>query len=498
MGHDRRQLLLIAAIAAAIWLVWKFLAPDIDLEEALGDISDTLGAWTYGAVGLLAFLETGAFVGLVVPGETVVVLGGAIAGQGEIEVILLIAIVWCSAFAGDTVSYLIGRRFGRDLVLRHGHKIRITPERFAQVERHFERHGGSTILIGRFIGIVRALAPFVAGSSGMRYRAMAPYSVLGTGLWSATFIVLGYIASRNLNAVLDAAERGSFWFGVLLVTVIASVLAVRFMRVPENRARLAEGLERRLERSAPGRWVLALARRSERYVRFVWGRLTPGNLGLELTSLVAVIAVGGFVFGAYVGIVAGDPGPTPGDETSADIAEALRAAWLTSVAKIVTALGAWAAVTGVAVAAGAWLAWRRAWAELAVLVLGLATLLVAVPEIKDEVARPRPAGSLVGVEGQALPSGHAAYSAIYVWLAATIAIREAPSWVHRGALIAAGIAVAALVGLSRVYLGAHYMSDVSAGWGLGAAVFAIFGAVALVISHLRNNQPAQAPPAQPG
>src|SRR5206468_7855185 len=106
-------------------------------------------------------------------------LGGAVAGQGQTSLEATIAAVWFGAWAGDTVSFLIGRRLGRDFIVRHGPKLRITPERFAAVEGYFRRHGGKTILIGRFIGLVRAMAPFTAGSSGMRYRAFVPFSILG-------------------------------------------------------------------------------------------------------------------------------------------------------------------------------------------------------------------------------------------------------------------------------------------------------------------------------
>jgi undecaprenyl-diphosphatase len=176
-------------VVAAVLLVGAWFISsrfeDLDLQQLLVDVASTLGEWTYALAGLLAFLETGAFVGLVVPGETFVVLAGAVAGVGETNIYITIAIVWFSAWAGDSVSFLIGRRLGRGFIQRHGPKIRITPERFRQVEAYFARHGGKTILVGRFIGLVRALAPFIAGSSGMAYRAFAPYSVLGT-LCSAT------------------------------------------------------------------------------------------------------------------------------------------------------------------------------------------------------------------------------------------------------------------------------------------------------------------------
>jgi undecaprenyl-diphosphatase len=133
------------------------------------------------------------------------------------------------------------------------------------------------------------------------------------------------------------------------------------------------------------------------------------------------------------------------------------------------------------------LAVRRRWAELGVLAFGLGLTFVGVHELKAEVGRPRPAGGLVDVSGSSFPSGHAAYSTFYVWLAMTIVVRLRPG-ISRGAVfVTAGIAIAALVGLSRVYLDVHHLSDVNAGWALGAAAFSLCAAVGLVITTLRQN-----------
>src|SRR5918996_1398551 len=166
--HRFRLLLLVAAVLGAYFAI-KRLLPDVDLQQLLEDVSNTLGAWTYLLVGFFAFAETGAFIGLLVPGETTMLLGGAVAGQGAIDVYLLIAIAWFAAWLGDTFSFFLGRRLGREFVLQHGPRVGITHERFEKVEEYFGRHGGKTIFIGRWISLVRALAPFIAGSTGMRY-----------------------------------------------------------------------------------------------------------------------------------------------------------------------------------------------------------------------------------------------------------------------------------------------------------------------------------------
>ncbi len=215
------------------------------LETVLLDVGDALGTWTYAVVGLLAFLETGAFIGLVAPGETAVIAGGVIAGQGKIDVVALLLLVWACAAAGDSASYLIGRRLGRGFLVEHGPRVQITPERLAQVERYFDRHGGSTILVGRFIGIVRALAPFIAGASKMPYRTFLPYDVVGCGLWSAAFVLLGYFSWRNIDRAAEIASRGSLGIGTVAALGVGGYLAFRYLRTSEHRAAVRERVRRR-------------------------------------------------------------------------------------------------------------------------------------------------------------------------------------------------------------------------------------------------------------
>jgi membrane protein DedA with SNARE-associated domain/membrane-associated phospholipid phosphatase len=500
----RRRRLAMAAIAAAVaggYVLFSRLVPHDELQHLLEDVSNALGSWTYLLAGVFAFVETGAFVGLVVPGETVMLVCGAVAGQGAIDLYILIAIAWFAAWAGDTTSFLIGRRLGRGFILRHGPRLNITHERFEQVEDYFARHGGKTIFLGRFIGLVRALAPFIAGSSGMRYRVFLPYSILGAGILNTAVILLGYAFSRSIDTAAQYAGRGAFLLGTLIVLVVASVYSYRRLREAENR----RAAVRWMEGHAATRWLVALVRRFEPQLRFLWNRVTPGGtFGLEFTSLMAILAVAGFVVVGYTAIVTGDPGPTPGDVTAVDVAAELRAEWLVDVAKAVTTLGSLGLVLPLAALCGLLLAWRRRWAELGVLAVGLGLTFAGVHELKAAVDRPRPAGGLVDVSGSSFPSAHAAYSTFYVWLAVTIVMRLRAGMARGALLVAAGIALAALVGLSRVYLDVHYLSDVNAGWALGAAAFSLCAAVALVITTIRSsvgpvrqNEPDAAPAGAP-
>jgi membrane protein DedA with SNARE-associated domain/membrane-associated phospholipid phosphatase len=477
-------LVVIALAIAGLYYLISRIFPHEHLQELLEDISNTLGAWTYLIVGLFAFAETGAFVGLVVPGETVMLLGGAVAGQGAISIYLLIAIAWFSAWAGDTTSFFIGRRLGREFIIRNGPRFGLAQERFERVEDYFSRHGGKTIFIGRFVGIVRAFAPFVAGSSGMRYRGFVPFSILGTGLWASAHILIGYAFSRTIDTAAKYAGRGALLLGTLIVVAVGSIWLYRRLRVEENR----RAAVRWMERHAATRWVVVLARRFRPQLEFLWDRVTPGGtFGLEFTSLMAVLAVAAYVVVAYTVTISGDPGPTAGDSTARDIAESLRAAWLVDVAKVVTRLGSAPVVWPLAGISAIALALRRRWAEVWVLVAGMAILILGVHELKEAVDRPRPLGGLVGFSGASFPSGHAAYSVFYLWLAVTTVIRLRPGMARGALVIALGIVLAVAIGLSRVYLGVHYLSDVTSGWALGAASFSLCAAVALVISAVRQN-----------
>jgi membrane protein DedA with SNARE-associated domain/membrane-associated phospholipid phosphatase len=472
------------AIVAALGVAYYLFTQVLDLESILESVAKTLGPWTYALVGFFAFAETGAFIGLIAPGETVMLLGGAIAGQGTINVYVLIALAWTMACAGDVTSFFLGRRLGREFLLKHGPRFGFSHDRLHQVEDFFSRHGGKTIFLGRFVGFVRAFAPFIAGSSGMRFRQFFPYSVLGCGIWIGTVVVIGYVFSRSIDTAINYAGKGAVILGTLIVVVVGVVWATRYLRVPENRAKAV----RWMDDHAATHWIVAFARRHEKGLRLIGDRLTPGGtFGLEFTSLMAVLAVALFVLIAYIVVVEGDPGPTTGDETAIEVAKALRCGFLTDFSKVITFLGSGAFVWPLTIVCAAALAWARRWTEVCVLLAGMVLIQLGFTELKVLIDRPRPPEPLVGSSGSSFPSGHAAHSVIYVWAATTIVVRLRPGMARATLVVVAGIVLTVLVGLSRVYLNVHYLSDVSAGWALGAAAFSICAAIGLVVSQLRHN-----------
>jgi membrane-associated protein len=209
----------LAAIGFALTLAGVIRLPD--LEGALTDLSDTLGAWTYALVGGLAFLETGAFVGLVAPGETAVVLGGVVAAEGGVSLVPMLLIVWVAAAAGDLASFMLGRRLGRPFLVVRGPRLGITPDRLVRVDSFFDRHGPKAILVGRFVGLVRAVAPFLAGASGMRLRGFLPWSLLGTLAWASAFTLVGYAFHESFESAAQLVTHVLFGAAVAAALVLA-------------------------------------------------------------------------------------------------------------------------------------------------------------------------------------------------------------------------------------------------------------------------------------
>lgn len=462
------------------------------IERFIADLAHGLGAWAYLLVAGMAYMETAAFAGLVAPGEIAVLVGGVLAGEGTLSIYVLCGLVWLAAVLGDTTGFFLGRRLGRNFLLRHGPKVRINEERLAQVDRYFERHGGKTILIGRFIGFVRPLMPFLAGASGMQFRRFFPYDLLSAGAWSTIFAVLGYVFWRSFAQVSAAAGKGTLIFGATVVTIVVVIALVRRLRKPEVRGRVRAWAERQMRR--PGIRPIAAALRPvwravAPQLRFLAQRLAPGSpLGLEFTTLLAASAIGSYVFALYTSLIVDGARLTPADEFTANLVAHIRTGALTEIAKILSAFGSLGAVATIVAVSCIVLVWRRLRIEAIVLLAGAVLTPLAVQIAKHAIDRPRPVGGLVDAAGPSFPSGHAAYAVAYVALA-LVAWMVAPRWTHRVAMVVAAVVFAALIGASRVYLGVHYWSDVAAGWALAVTVYATCGAFGMIAVHLRNESP---------
>jgi membrane protein DedA with SNARE-associated domain len=194
--------------------------------QHLLDLVAGLGHWSYLIIFAAAALECAAFAGLFVPGESLVLASGFLAHRGVLELEAVMVAAALGAIAGDNIGYQLGRRLGREWLLRHGTRIGVTEARLARAEEFFGRHGPKAVFFGRFIGFARALVPFVAGASRMRYRRFVAYDALGAVLWTVGFVLLGYV----LGASWRIAERWIGRGGVILGLIAAVVALVIWRR----------------------------------------------------------------------------------------------------------------------------------------------------------------------------------------------------------------------------------------------------------------------------
>jgi membrane-associated protein len=160
------------------------------LDKHLNAVIENYGVWTYGILFLIVFCETGLVVTPILPGDSLLFAAGALAGGGgPLRVSWLLALLIVAAILGDTVNYWIGHLFGEKLAAKFPRVIK--PQYLTKTHAFYEKYGGETIILCRFVPIVRTFAPFVAGVGAMSYGKFLAYNVIGGVLWVAIFILGG-------------------------------------------------------------------------------------------------------------------------------------------------------------------------------------------------------------------------------------------------------------------------------------------------------------------
>lgn len=456
------------------------------ITASLGGLLDAIlnlaSPWGYLLIGLLAALEAAAFLGLVIPGETAMLLGGVLVANGNAELGVMMAAASTGAVLGDSLGYEIGRRFGGPL-RRSRVGQRIGEKRWQQAEDYVRRRGGRAVFLGRFVGVLRALVPAIAGAARMPYRTFLPYNAAGGVLWASAFVFAGYLAGNSYQRIADVAGRAGLLLAIVLVTAAAIVLAARWVaRHPDRAARPLL----RVWHAPP---IQRLADRYSRQVAFLADRLRPGAaLGLLLTAQLALLAALGAAFGAILDDVVRSEELISIDGPVASFVVAHREPWLTNLLEIATWAGSVVVLVPVLTIVGLCLRrTTRSWQPLLFLAAGLAGAIALSTVIKLAVGRPRPnAGALVDALGYAFPSGHAT-AATAGWLSVAIMLSGLTKrWARKVTMITAALLIAALVGLSRVYLGVHQPTDVLGGWALGSLWIAAILITTTVLAQRRE------------
>ncbi|GAO35504.1 PA-phosphatase [Sulfuricella sp. T08] len=433
--------------------------------------------WVGIAIFLVSLSESLALVGLFIPGALAMFGIGTLVAAGAVNLWPALAWAVAGAIAGDAVSYWLGRHYREQL--QTFWPFSRSPQLIDRGVAFFHRHGGKSVVLGRFVGPMRPIIPAIAGMLGMppvRFYLANILSALG---WAPAYILPGVVFGASLGLAEAVATR-------LAVTVATLVVAIWGGAWVISRAVLL--LQPRIERglSFLQAWSIAAPSGRDRHLRKLVASLLdptqPESRTLLILAGLLIVAAWGF-FGVLEDVLTRDPLVLI-DSSTYHFLQSLRTPFGDAIMIALTELGDAAVTLLVVSAALIWLLAQRAWRPAAYLLAAVGFAAALTVAIKAGLRLPRPTPLYQGINAFSFPSGHATMSIVSYGFLAVLAARELPAR-GRLAVLTATFLLVILIAFSRLYLGAHWLSDVLAGLAFGTAWLALLG-----IAYLRHPAPA--------
>ncbi|MBC1371987.1 DedA family protein [Listeria booriae] len=208
----------------------------IHIDQHLVEIINTFGIWTYVIIFLIVFIETGLVIFPFLPGDSLLFAAGALAvlPGSDLNIFILLIVLWVAAVIGDTVNYHIGKKIGTSIPQDSWLGKVINQEKMDKAEAFFNKHGGKTIFIARFMPFIRTFAPFVAGASRMNYRYFLNYNILGATVWVLLCTLAGYffgnipIVKENFSLVV---------LGIIFVSILPMIFSFIKSKMDNKKAK---------------------------------------------------------------------------------------------------------------------------------------------------------------------------------------------------------------------------------------------------------------------
>ena len=206
----------------------------LHIDKHLVALTAQYGLWVYAILFLIIFCETGLVVTPFLPGDSLLFASGAVvaSSQGSLNIHIIVLILLTAAIVGDAVNFMIGKYFGEKLFSNPNSKI-FKQEYLSKTHAFYEKYGGKTIILARFVPIVRTFAPFVAGMGNMHYGRFLRYNIIGALAWVLSLTYLGYIFG-NLPFVKD--NFGKVVIGIIIVSVLPMI--VEFVRTKRSHMKI--------------------------------------------------------------------------------------------------------------------------------------------------------------------------------------------------------------------------------------------------------------------
>lgn len=190
----------------------------LHFDEKLASLLAQYGAWTYGILFLIVFVETGLVIMPLLPGDSLLFTAGMFAGLGAMKLTVLMPLLFCAALLGDNVNYFVGKYFGDHVVnWTFRGRVLVKQEWLDEAHTFFEKHGNKAIIMARFVPIVRTVMPFTCGVAEMTYRKYMTYCVIGAALWVVSMTLLGYFLG-GIPVVKEHFEK--VVIGIIFVSLL--------------------------------------------------------------------------------------------------------------------------------------------------------------------------------------------------------------------------------------------------------------------------------------
>jgi membrane-associated protein len=190
-----------------------------DLAELIRSFG-YFGVW---AIVLIIFFES--FLLFFLPGDSLLFIGGFLASTGSINIWVLVFGCFAAAVLGNNVGYALGQKYGRRFFLRKNSRL-FTQENLTRTQDFYDKHGGKTIILARFLPIVRTFAPVVAGIGTMKYKVFTLYNLIGAGLWAIGLPLAGYYLGKRIDPKVMEANLIWITLGIIVTSLVPSVLHV--------------------------------------------------------------------------------------------------------------------------------------------------------------------------------------------------------------------------------------------------------------------------------
>lgn len=194
---------------------------------------ELMGNYVYVGLFLIIFAETGLAVGFFLPGDSLLVVAGLMAAAGKLNLWIMLVSLFVAAVVGDTVGYLSGRKLGEKVFTRPKSRF-FNPNHLKKAHKFYEKHGGKTIVLARFVPIVRTFAPIVAGAADMKYRDFIFYNIAGGLLWIASMLFAGYFLGGAVERAFGIKLEDHI-DKVVIVVVFLSILPIIFEYIKARR-----------------------------------------------------------------------------------------------------------------------------------------------------------------------------------------------------------------------------------------------------------------------